>query len=181
MTTRERVIVGVFDSAADAKRALEDLRDAHFSDKNIGVLSHDKDGDPDVKSFRDLEGNHAGAGAAIGVAAGAGGGALWALGIAAGFLPAIGPVIAGGLLASIAASAATGAAAGLVVGSLVGLGIPDEEAAYYDSEFRKGGTIVVVQGEARTALAQTILSGHRGRIGVMTRDTVADQVEHQRL
>lgn len=180
-TKRERLLVGIFESAGDAKRAIEDLRAAGFSDRSIGVLTHDKDGDPDVKSFRELEGNRAGTGAAVGIAAGAGGGALWALGIAAGFLPAIGPVIAGGLLAAIAASAASGAAAGLVVGTLVGLGVTDEEAAYYDDEFKKGRTIVVVQGDARRDLAQTLLTAHHARSGMVSPDTVADQLDAPRI
>jgi len=181
-TKRERVMVGVFDSAGDARRAIEDLRDAKFSDRSIGVLTHDKDGDPDVKSFRELEGNRAGTGAAVGVAAGAGGGALWALGIAAGFLPAIGPVIAGGILAAIAASAASGAAAGLLVGTLVGLGVTDEEAAYYDEEFKKGRTIVVIQGDDRWQLAQTILTAHHARNPhVVTPGTLADQISERRV
>ena len=160
---QERVLVGVFHTAGDARRAIEDLRNAGFSDKKIGLLTHDKEGDPEVKSFRDLEGNKAGKGAAIGAAAGAGGGALWALGIAAGILPAIGPVIAGGILAAIAASAATGAAAGVVVGTLVGLGVSDEEAAYYDEEFKKGRTIVVVQTDDRADLAYTLLNARNSR------------------
>jgi outer membrane lipoprotein SlyB len=72
-------------------------------------------------------------------------------------LPAIGPVIAGGLLAAIAASAGVGAAAGAIVGSLVGLGVSDEEAAYYDEEFRKGRTIVVVQTDDRADVAYQTL------------------------
>jgi hypothetical protein len=160
---RERVVVGVFEHAGDARRAIEDLRGANFSDRKVGLLTHDKEGDPDIRSFKDMEGTRARAGAAIGAAAGAGGGTLWALGIAAGILPAIGPVIAGGLLAAVAASAASGAAAGLVVGSLVGLGVSDEEAAYYDDEFRKGRTIVVVQTDDRAELATTILRSHLAR------------------
>lgn len=112
----EGAIVTVYATAGDARRAIEDLRAAHFADADIGLLTYDKDGDPDVKSFTALEGNHAGAGAVIGAAAGAGGGALYALGIAAGLLPAIGPVIAGGLLLAVAASAASVAAAGALVG-----------------------------------------------------------------
>ena len=173
-------MVGVFDNAGDARRAIEDLRDAKFSDRSIGLLTHDKDGDPDVKSFRDLEGNHARAGAALGVAAGAGGGALWALGIAAGFLPAIGPVIAGGLLAAVAASAASGAAAGLLVGTLVGLGVPDEEAAYYDEEFKKGRTIVVVRGDERRQLVHTILTAHHAQDAQLWRTgSLAEQLERR--
>ena len=151
------ILVGVFDDAADARTAIHDLRAAGFSEKHIAA--HAGQGwRPTVKSFRDLEGNKAKTGAAVGAAAGAGGGALWALGIAAGFLPAIGPVIAGGILAAIAASAASGAAAGVVVGSLVGLGVSDEEAAYYDDELSKGRTIVVVKTDDRNDVAYRLLN-----------------------
>ncbi len=156
-TKQERVMIGVFNSVGDAHRAIDQLRDAKFADKKVGVLGHDKDGDPDVKSFKDMHGNKAGTGAAVGAAAGAGGGALWALGIAAGILPAIGPVIAGGILAAIAASAASGAAAGVVIGALTGLGVSDDEAKFYDEQFTSGRTVVVVQAGDRAAEAYQIL------------------------
>ncbi|ACY16292.1 general stress protein [Haliangium ochraceum] len=159
--TSKGVVIGVFSNAKDARGAIEALRSADFDDDRIGILTHDKDGDPDVKSFKELEGNHAGSGAAVGAAVGAGGGALWAAGIAAGVLPAIGPVIAGGILAAVAASAATGAAAGVLAGSLIGLGVDDEEAAYYDEEFRKGHTVVVVETGDRLAEAHAIMREHR--------------------
>ena len=150
MSTRKReVVVGAYKNPMDARRTIEQLRDAGFSDKDIGVLSHNKNGDAEVKSFKDLEGNKAGKGAAAGVAAGAGGGALWALGIAAGLLPAIGPVIAGGLLGAVLASGAAGAAAGGIAGALIGAGIDDEEAAYYEKEFHQGSTVVVVKAKER--------------------------------
>ena len=155
------VLTGVFENAEDARETIRELRDAGFSDKEIGLLSHDKHGNPEVTSFKDLEGNKAGTGAAVGAAAGAGGGLLWGLGIAAGFLPAIGPVIAGGILAALAASAGVGAGAGLVVGALAGLGVSDEEAAYYDAEFRRGRTIVVVQGDHDADTAYRILQERR--------------------
>ena len=178
-TPRDPVIIGTFQSAIDARRAIEDLRDAHFSDRKIGVLAHDKEGDAVVKSFREMEGTKAAAGAAVGVAAGVGGGALWALGIAAGFLPAIGPVIAGGLLAAIAASAASGAAAGALVGTLIGLGVTDEQAAYYDAEFRKGHTILVVEADDRVALARTILRAHNGVGQEVAGRTLAQQIDQR--
>ncbi|HEY5936819.1 MAG TPA: hypothetical protein VIU61_19355 [Kofleriaceae bacterium] len=156
-TRKEQLQVGVFEDADAARNAIRDLRAAGIPEKKIGVLTRDDHGDMKVKSFKDLEGNKAGTGAAIGVGAGAGGGALWAIGIAAGVLPAIGPVIAGGLLAAIAASAGIGAAAGAIVGSLVGLGVSDEEAAYYDEEFRKGRTIVVVQNDDRADVVYQLL------------------------
>lgn len=160
---KKTVQVGVYEDAEDARLAIRELRDEGFPEDEIGLLTHDARGNPEVTTFKDMEGNHAGKGAAIGAAAGAGGGALWAIGIAAGLLPAIGPVIAGGLLAAIALSAGAGAATGLVIGSFVGLGISDEEAAYYDEEFRKGRAIVVVQSDRAPDTAFRILNNRSTR------------------
>lgn len=161
-TSSERAVIGVFEHTRDARNVIEELRDSEFSSKRVGVLAHDKEGDPHVKSIKDLEGNKAGKGAATGAAVGAGGGALWALGIAAGLLPAIGPVVAGGILGAVVASAAGGAAAGGIAGALVGLGIDDEEAAYYDEEFRRGRTIVVVQPKDQEESARALDIMRRG-------------------
>jgi uncharacterized protein (TIGR02271 family) len=98
----------------------------------------------------------------VGAATGVGVGALWAIGIAAGLLPAIGPVIAGGLLASVVASAAGGAAVGGIVGALIGLGIPEEEAEFYESEVKAGRTMVTVKAGERHAEAMAILQRHGG-------------------
>lgn len=163
MEAQERVIVGVFEDAADARAAIRDLRDAGFSDTAVGLLTRDGAGAPEVTPLRELEGNRAAAGAAVGAVTGASGGALWAVGIAAGVLPGIGPVIAGGLLIAVAASAAVGVAAGSVVGALIGLGVKDEDAAYYDEELAHGRTIVVVAPGQRSSLVSSILAGHRAR------------------
>ena len=157
-TKQDRVMIGVFYNVGDAHRAIDQLRDAKFADKKVGVIAHDKDGDPEIKSLKSLHGHGIETGAAVGAAAGAGGGALWALGIAAGLLPAIGPVIAGGILAAIAASAASGAAVGVLVGALTGLGVTESEAKFYDEEFKKGHTVVVVQAGDRAGEAYQILS-----------------------
>jgi len=160
MSDKPVIAVGTFARPSEAKAAIETLREAGFEDDSIGLLVHDKDGDPDLKSFKDMVGNESGKGAAIGAATGVGGGALWAVGIAAGLLPAIGPVIAGGVLAAVASSAAIGAAAGGLVGALVGLGVTDEEAAYYDEEFKSGKTVVVVRSADKAVEAYMILKKH---------------------
>jgi hypothetical protein len=150
-------VVGVFHDEDDARAALSALRDAGFTEEHLGVLAHDrKKGVVDVKDDGD-RGSKACKGAAIGAATGVGGGALWALGIAAGVLPAIGPVIAGGLLAAVAASAAAGAAAGGIVGALIGLGIPEEEARYYEGELKQGRTLVTVKATGRVDEAFAIM------------------------
>lgn len=151
--TQRETIVGVFHSHAEAQKAVRELKAAGFTEEQIGIAANDKEG-----TFKEqTEGNMAEEGAVAGAATGLGAGALWGLGIVAGVLPAIGPVIAGGALAAIAASAAGTAAAGGLIGALVGLGIPEEEAAYYDEQFKHGRTIVTVKAGAHAAKAHSIL------------------------
>jgi uncharacterized protein (TIGR02271 family) len=142
-TTKRDTVIGVFHSHREAQQAVRELKSAGFSDDQIGVASQDKDGKHKLES--EDHGNKSGAGAAAGAATGLGAGALWGLGIVAGVLPAIGPVIAGGALAAIAASAAGTAVAGGLIGALVGMGIPEDEANYYDREFEQGRTVVTVK------------------------------------
>lgn len=151
------VIIASFEHPKDARVAVEILRDLGIGPNRIGILTRDEHGDPELETLRERSGSKSGEGAAVGATAGAGGGALWALGIAAGVLPAIGPVIAGGLLAAVVASAATGAAAGTVVGALTGLGVDDEGAAFYEREFRRGNTVLVVQTGEHTVEALQVL------------------------
>jgi uncharacterized protein (TIGR02271 family) len=150
-------VVGVFHNHSQAQQAIQALRDNGFTESQIGVASSRSDG------LRKAAGNDAGdesfaaEGAATGLAAGAGVGALWGLGIVAGVLPAIGPAIAGGTLAAILSSAAAGAAAAGLGGALVGMGIPKDEADYYESELHAGRTVVTVNAGSRRAEAKTLL------------------------
>jgi len=162
-----RPVVGVFNDASHAQEAVRDLKQAGFTDDQIGVVSQGKGIAKRAKTANGKKGSRAAEGAAAGVAAGASVGALWALGIAAGVLPVIGPVIAGGLLASVLASAAGGAAIAGVVGALVGLGIPEDEARYYEGEFQAGRTLVTVRADGRSDEAWAILNRH----GAYNRET----------
>jgi uncharacterized protein (TIGR02271 family) len=151
-------IVGVFEDRAHAQQAINELKRLGFREDQIGVTSrhgHASDSDGDADSY-------AAEGGMAGLATGAGIGALWGLGIISGVLPAIGPAIAGGTLAAILSSAAAGAAAAGLAGTLVGLGIPKDEAEFYESEFQAGRTIVTVKADARGAEARSILSRFGG-------------------
>src|SRR5437588_4004977 len=161
-TTRRKVAVGVFEDATRAQQAVSELIKAGFKEDQVGVVAHDPAAKKKTKArvAKKDAGAKAAEGAAAGLAAGAGVGALWALGIAAGMLPAIGPVIAGGLLASVLASAAGGAAVAGLAGALIGLGIPEEEARYYEEEFKAGRTIVTVKAGTRYQEARDILHRH---------------------
>jgi len=158
MATEPRnILVAAFEDPRNARQALAALRQAGFAEDQLGVLArHDETATPAAEVADPA--TYAEEGAVAGVVAGAGVGGLWGIGIAAGLLPAIGPVIAGGLLASLLASAATGAAAGAALGALIGLGLPEEEARFYESEFQAGKTIVTIRPGDRYDEAHQILS-----------------------
>jgi uncharacterized protein (TIGR02271 family) len=156
--------VAVFNDRSDAQRAIAELRQAGFSEDQIGVTARDAGDQQALKADDDghSHGNRAAKGAATGLAAGAGVGALWGLGILAGVIPAIGPAIAGGTLGILLSSAGAGAATAGLAGALIGLGIPEDEAHHYEEEFRAGRIVVTVAAKDRYAQAMSILRSASG-------------------
>jgi uncharacterized protein (TIGR02271 family) len=148
-------IIGVFEDRIKAQQAINELKRAGFNENQIGMTARDNDR-VTAENASD-EDSYAGEGAMAGLATGAGVGALWGLGIVAGLLPAIGPAIAGGTLAAILSSAAAGAAAAGLAGTLIGLGIPKEEAEFYESEMEAGRVIVTVKADGRQSEAMAIM------------------------
>lgn len=156
-TSKRTAVVGVFRSHDQAQQAVSELKRVGFDESRIAVVARDQSGAAEKISATD-KGSKVATGAASGVAAGAGVGALYALGIATIGLPALGPVLlGGGLLASVLGSAAVGAAAAGIAGALIGLGIPEEEANYYEGEVKAGRILVTVQANGRYDEAQEIL------------------------
>jgi uncharacterized protein (TIGR02271 family) len=175
MTTRKKntetaaemgTVVGLFRHQPDAERAIRELRDAGFADDQIGVLMRDRDRQQELAKGT---GSKAGEGAATGaVSGGVVGGVLGLLaGIGALAIPGIGPIVAGGALASTLAGAGIGAAAGGLIGALVGMGVPEEEARYYDQAVREGGILVTVYARQRAIEARRILRDCRAEFGPM--------------
>jgi hypothetical protein len=164
--------VAVFEDRDDAELAARELRDRGFKDDQIGYAWRD-----DAGKTR-TEGTKAGKLAAEGVGAGVVLGGI--IGAAAGLLiPGVGPVVAGGVLASALAGAVTGAAAGGIAGALVGLGIPEDEARYYDEEFRSGGTLMTVKAGDRYDEASDIARRRRGYDYETRRDRPTRERERQ--
>lgn len=150
--------VAIFSDRTQAQRAISELKAAGFTEEQIGVTARESDGDGRLQSpGGKAKTTHAKEGAVAGVAAGAGVGTLWGLGILAGVVPAIGPAIAGGTLVALLSSAAAGAATAGLAGTLIGLGIPEEEAKFYDEEFRSGRTVVTVRTDGRASEVASIL------------------------
>ena len=153
------------------QKAVAALKSANFRDSEIGVVTqkHDHDGN----ATADGSGSKAVAGAGIGMATGAGVGTLWALGIAAAVFPPLG-VVAGGTLMAVLASAAAGAAAAGLAGALIGLGVPDDEAKYFEGEIKAGRTLVTVKAGSRYDEALNLLRQSGGYDMTVKRSTSGD-------
>lgn len=164
--------VGVYDTHAAAKQAIDELRAFGVSNADISYLYTDIDGDVTDSHTSDKVGS----GAATGATTGAVLGAIAGLVVANGILPGLGSLIVAGPLASAlgftgaaamtVAGAATGLAAGGLIGALANLGISDEDAVIYQ-DFIKGGKVLVV---AHTPLSTRDIFVHTGaqQIGVYT-------------
>jgi hypothetical protein len=177
-------VVGIFETHARAQQAVADLKAAGFTDDQISMAARDQMSHPSGHVIGD---DFAGEGAATGLAAGAGLGALWGLGIVAGVMPVIGPALAAGSLAAILSSAAAGAAVAGLAGALVGMGIPKEEAEYYQREFETGRVVIAVAAQGREPEARLIIQRNggydqasRGNLGRTTLDVPVERDELER-
>jgi hypothetical protein len=157
-TTRNHAtVVGVFRDVRMAQAAVHELRRVGFREDQIGIVTRGE-GEHGA-TVREGAGSYWEEGALVGAAAGAGIGVLWAVGMATIALPAIlPPVLVSSWLVSVLASAASGAAIAGVAGALIGLGIPQEEATFYEAEFKSGRTLVSVQAPGRYEEARDILA-----------------------
>lgn len=89
------------------------------------------------------------------VAGGVVGGVLGAA--AALLLPGIGPVVAGGVLAAVFGGGAIGGVAGGFLGAFTGMGVPAEQAHYYEREIKAGRTILTIHTAERQQEVTDIL------------------------
>ncbi|MEN2786109.1 hypothetical protein ACFOKI_06860 [Sphingomonas qilianensis] len=141
------LVSAVFDTHAEAERAVSELRAAGVNDSAISIVAqHDGKNTTTDGSGADTQ-------EFVGkVAAGAGIGTL--LGIAALAIPGVGPLVAAGAIASAAipAAAVTGAALGGAVGGLEKVmtdhGVSRVDASYYEGRINEGGVFVSVDTNA---------------------------------
>jgi uncharacterized protein (TIGR02271 family) len=157
--TRGSTVVGVFEERDRARDAIEALKDAGFRADSISVLTPDKQA---TREIAEDTGSHAAEGAASGAIAGGvlGGLAGWLVGIGALAIPGVGPFIAAGAFATALGGAAVGAGLGAIAGALVGMGVPEEDARYYETEAKAGRTLVTVRANGRYDEAQRILRNY---------------------
>ena len=139
----------MFDTQAEAQRAVADLRAAGVPDRALSVLT--QHGGVTTTSDADGEVTDEDHGSVVrGIL---GGGALGAgLGVAALAIPGVGPLVAAGAIAAsavpgaMAIGAVAGAAAGTLGETLAKHGVDRDDAGYYGDHLGKGGVLVTVDG-----------------------------------
>ena len=161
-------VAAIFNSRADAERAVEGLRSAGFSEDRISLLtpgtSQEKlDDVPTTET--EQPGMGKALGGAVGGALGVAGGLHLGAAAASLFLPGVGPVFAVGIVAGLllgAGGAATGAAVGGALEDSMARELPHDELFVYEDALRRGRSVVLViadddEGEekARGVLAQS--------------------------
>ncbi len=172
------LVSAVFESEAQAERAVAELRRAGVSDSAISIIARHNgknvETDGSGEAVTDVVGK---------TALGAGVGTL--LGIAALAIPGVGPLVAAGAIAgaAIPGAAVTGAAIGAAAGGLSGLltdhGVDRDDASYYEQRINEGGVFVSVHtGNAAVSRAtvQDILSATGGRNSRQTMGTAGQSI-----
>src|SRR5438552_16866922 len=158
MTTTDRsMVVGVSEIRSQADAAIHELQRAGFRDDQIGFVVRNEEAGVAPTGDKTEAAAGAAAGAVSGVIIGGVIGAAAAL-----LIPGLGPAIAGGILLATLGGVAIGAAAGGLLGTLIGMGVPEEEARYYEGEFGSGRTIVTVRADGRQQEALEILHRNGG-------------------
>jgi hypothetical protein len=136
-----KTVTRIFDSYADAEKAVGDLERLGVSHDDISLVANNSDR---AHGDYDKAGEDAGKGATAGGLIGGAGGLLAGLGMLA--IPGLGPVVAAGWIASTLVGAGIGAAAGAATGGLIGTlqqhGESEEDAHVYAEGVRRGGTLV---------------------------------------
>ena len=145
----------VYDSYAQAERAVRDLEQAAIPSSDISIVANKYVSE----QFADVdEATPAATGMGVGAALGGGAGLLAGLGLLA--IPGLGPVVAAGWLASTAVGAIAGTATGGILGALVGSGTTEADAHVYSEAVRRGGTLVTVRTSLPADRVQAILDTH---------------------
>jgi hypothetical protein len=161
MQTRDTV-VAIFDERDDAHDAINDLKNAGFRGDDISLVARQSD---EAGKMAEETGTRAGEGATTGALAGGilGGLGGFLAGVGALAIPVFGPVIAAGAFATALTGAAVGAGVGAIAGALIGMGIPKEEADWYEERVKGGAWLVSVRSGGRYEEARRILHDNGGK------------------
>lgn len=159
-------VAGIFQSRADAERAVESLRSSGIADDNINLLTPGTTEQEIEASVPTTETEQPGMGSAlggtVGGAVGAAGGLSIGAAVASLLVPGVGPVLAAGVIGAAllgVGGAAAGAAAGGALEDSVE-GLPHDELYVYEDALRQGRSVVIVvsDDDAKAETARGVLT-----------------------
>lgn len=135
-----KTVIGLIDTAAQARLAVEELLHNGFRREDIGIVTRDPRAEGEAVFDGSIKGMAIGALAGLLLAA------------SAAVVPALGPVFVAGPMAG----AALGALAGGLASGLMQQGTPENEAHFYAEGVRRGGTLVTVNAENDELAARAV-------------------------
>ncbi len=159
-------VAGIFQSRADAEKAVQQLHSQGIPNDRIALLTPGMDKEQVEKTVPTADSEQPGMGKAmggtVGGAMGVAGGATLGMAAASLLVPGVGPVIAGGILGAAilgAGGTATGMAAGEALEEGLVKGLPHDELYLYEDALRKGRSVVIafVDTDESTYGARTAL------------------------
>jgi hypothetical protein len=154
-------VVGMFESSADARYAVDRLRDSGLRIDDVSVVERDPARYEAGRSYADAPyeyreytteelGNETAGGLVVGALVGGTLGTLAGLGALV--IPGIGPILAAGPLAGALIGGSAGAVTGTVVGALIeAFNVPEEHAEIYTRRLSEGRTMVAVHADPADA------------------------------
>lgn len=135
-----KTVLGVFDNAAQAERAVDELQRKGFKKDEISIVARESTARRDTRSRGDMEaGQDLSGGIATGSAIGGIAGLLAGVGALA--IPGIGPVVAAGPIAA----ALSGAVTGGIAGGLIDWGIPEDVGQRFEQRVKEGKIVAMVR------------------------------------
>lgn len=172
-----RTITRLFNSQAEAMRAVEALEAAGVDHDHISLIAGNPSGG-EPRTFAHDGHTHeahphphtaqdAGAGAAVGGILGGAAGLLAGLGMLA--IPGMGPVLAAGFLTAAFAGAGAGAITGGLIGALRDAGENEDDAAVYAEGVRRGGTLISVRATDEEHDRAAAILAEQGGLDAFTR------------
>lgn len=157
--------VGVFTSNTEAEQGIEALYKAGFTESQIGYITRDGNAEA-IPAGETEKAPYMRATAGVfggGVIGGLAGAAVMIL------IPGLGAAIAGGMMVATLGGAVLGALTGGFAGTLIAMGIPEEEARYYQQELAKGCTIVTVKADGSRYQDALVILHHQGAYDASSR------------
>jgi hypothetical protein len=163
-------VTGIFNSRADAERAIELLHSIGISDDHLALLTPGASEEEVAEAVPVVETEEPGTGKKIGSAVGRGlgiaGGMLIGSAVGSFFVPGVGTVFAAGVLGAAllgTGGASLGAAAGNTLDEKVAAHIQHEELHIFEDALRQGRTIIIAlakdEEEAEAAHARLADAG----------------------